>query len=74
MKKLRYEILLGIALLCVCITCIIWVYSMVYAASEIGIMERQEIRQWSLVLILLSVTTLFIGSVGGYLIGKYMHV
>jgi hypothetical protein len=72
-RKLRYETLLGIALLCVSISCIIWVYSMVYAASEVGTMERQEIKQWSLVLVLLSITTLFIGSVGGYLIGKYMY-
>jgi len=73
-RKLRYEILLGIALLCVSISCIIGVYSMVYTASEVGSMERQQIKQWSLVLILMSVTTLFIGSVGGYLIGKYLHV
>jgi len=72
-KKLRYEILLGVALLCVSISSIIWVYSMVYAASEIGNMERKDMKQWSLVLVLLSVTTLFIGSVGGYLIGKYLH-
>ncbi|MGD0978343.1 MAG: hypothetical protein ABR962_04285 [Candidatus Bathyarchaeia archaeon] len=37
-------------------------------------MERKDIKQWSLVLVLMSVTTLFIGSVGGYLIGKYLHV
>lgn len=73
-RKLRYEILLGIALLCVSILCVIWVYSMVYAASEVGNMERQQIKQWSLVLVLLSVTTLFIGSVGGYLIGKYLYM
>ena len=73
-RKLRYEILLGIALLCVCVSCIIWVYSMVYAASEVGNMERQQIKQWSLVLVLLSITTLFIGSVGGYLIGKYLYI
>jgi len=47
---------------------------MVYAASEVGTMERKDMKQWSLVLVLLSVTTLFIGSVGGYLIGKYLHV
>jgi hypothetical protein len=47
---------------------------MVYAASEVGTMERKDIKQWSLVLVLLSVTTLFIGSVGGYLVGKYLHV
>jgi hypothetical protein len=74
MKKLRCEILLGIALLCVSVSSIIWVYSMVYAASEVGTMERRDMKQWSLVLVLLSVTTLFIGSVGGYLIGKYLHV
>lgn len=74
MKKLRYEILLGLALLCVSVSSVIWVYSMVYAASEVGTMERKEIKQWSLVLVLLSVNTLFIGSVGGYLIGKYLHV
>ncbi|MGA2308102.1 MAG: hypothetical protein ABSG57_00965 [Candidatus Bathyarchaeia archaeon] len=73
-RKLGYEILLGIALLCVSVSCVIWVYSMVYAASEVGSMERKDIKQWSLVLVLLSVTTLFIGSVGGYLIGKYLHV
>lgn len=73
-RKLRYETLLGIALLCVSISCIIGVYSMVYAASEVGSMERQQIKQWSLVLVLLSVTTLFIGSVGGYLIGKYLYI
>lgn len=73
-RKLGYEILLGIALLCVSVSCIIWVYSMVYAVSEVGSMERKDIKQWSLVLVLLSVTTLFIGSVGGYLIGKYLHV
>lgn len=74
MRKLRYEILLGLALLCVSVLSIIWVSSMVYAASEVGTMERKDMKQWSLVLILLSVTTLFIGSVGGYLIGKYLHV
>jgi hypothetical protein len=74
MKKLRCEILLGIALLCVSVSSIVWVYSMVYAASEVGTMERRDMKQWSSVLVLLSVTTLFIGSVGGYLIGKYLHV
>ena len=73
-RKLRYETFLGIALLCVSILCIIWIYSMVYAASEVGSMERQQIKQWSMVLLLLSVTTLFIGSVGGYLIGKYLNI
>jgi hypothetical protein len=73
-RKLRYEILLGVALMCVSVSSIIWVYSMDYAASEIGTMERKDMKQWSLVLVLLSVTTLFIGSVGGYLIGKYLHV
>jgi hypothetical protein len=46
---------------------------MVNAASEVGSMERQQIKQWSMVLLLLSVTTLFIGSVGGYLMGKYLN-
>jgi hypothetical protein len=73
-RKLKHEILLGIALLCVSILCIIWVYGMVYAASEVGSMERQQIKQWSFVLLLLSITTLFIGSVGGYIIGKYLNI
>ncbi len=73
MGKLRYEILLGIALLCVSVSSIVWVYSMVYAASEVGTMDRKDMKQWSLVLVLMSVTTLFIGSVGGYLIGKYLN-
>lgn len=74
MRKLRCEIFLGLALLCVSVSSIIWVYSMVYAASEVGTMERKDMKQWSIVLVLLSVTTLFIGSVGGYLIGKYLHI
>ena len=73
-RKLRHETLLGVALLCVSISCIIGVYSMIYTASEIGTMERQQMKQWSLVLIFMSITTLFIGSVGGYLIGKYLNV
>lgn len=39
-RKLRYEILLEVALLCVFDLLIIQVQSMVYAASEIGNMER----------------------------------
>ena len=74
MRKLRYEILLGIALLCVSVSSIVWVYSMLCSASEVGTMDREDMKQWSLVLVLQSVTTLFIGSVGGYLIGKYLHV
>jgi hypothetical protein len=74
MRKLRYEILLGIALLCVSVSSIVWVYSMLCSASEVGTMDRKDMKQWSLVLVLQSVTTLFIGSVGGYLIGKYLHV
>ena len=73
-RKLNREILLGVALLCVSISCIIGVYSMIYTASEIGTMERQQMKQWSLVLVFMSITTLFIGSVGGYLIGKYLNV
>jgi hypothetical protein len=73
-RKLRYEILVGVALLCVSVLSIIWVYNMVYAASEVGAMERKDMKRWSLVLVLLSVTTLFIGSVGGYLIGKYLYI
>jgi len=74
MRKVRFEILLGTALLCVSVSSIVWVYSMVCTASEVGTMERKDIKQWSSVLILLGVTTLFIGSVGGYIIGKYLHV
>jgi hypothetical protein len=74
MRKLRFEILLGTILLCVSVSSIVWVYSMVCSASEVGTMERADIKQWSSVLILLSVTTLFMGSVGGYIIGKYLHV
>jgi len=74
MRKVRFEILMGTALLCVSVSSIVWVYSMVCTASEVGTMERKDIKQWSSVLLLLSVTTLFIGSVGGYIIGKYLHV
>jgi hypothetical protein len=74
MRKLRFEVLLGAVLLCVSVSSIVWVFSMVCAASEVGTMERADIKQWSSVLILMSVTTLFMGSVGGYIIGKYLHV
>ena len=74
MDKLRYETLIGIALLCISVYSVLWVCSMVYAASDIGIMERKDLKQWSMVLVFLSVNTLFVGSVGGYLIGKYLHV
>lgn len=74
MNKLRYETLIGIALLCISIYSVLWVCSMVYAASDIGTMERKDLKQWSMVLVFLSINTLFVGSVGGYLIGKYLHV
>jgi hypothetical protein len=71
--KLRYEIFLGLMLLTVCVASILWVFEMVRGAPDVGIMESKDLKQWSLVLILLSITTLFLGSVSGYLLGKYLH-
>jgi hypothetical protein len=73
-RKVRYEIILGLTLLMVSSLAILWVYKMVFEAPEVGVLDRGDMKQWSMVLILLSITTLFMGSVSGYLIGKYLHV
>ena len=74
MGKIRYEIFIGLVLLCVSVASILWVFEMVSAAPEVGTLESSDMKQWSLVLILLSITTLFMGSVAGYIIGKYLHI
>jgi membrane protein YqaA with SNARE-associated domain len=71
--KFRWEIFLGLMLLTVCAASILWVFEMVRGAPDVGVMESQDLKEWSLVLILLSITTLFLGSVSGYLLGKYLH-
>jgi len=73
-RKVRYEILLGLTLLVVSSLAILWIYQMVFEASEVGALDRGDMKQWSMVLILLSITTLFMGSVSGYLLGKYLQV
>lgn len=74
MKKLRWEIFIGLALLLICVASILWVFEMVRAAPEEGTTECKDLKQWSMVLVLLSINTLFLGSVAGYLIGKYLHI
>jgi len=69
----RYEILLGLTLLMVSSLAILWIYQMVFEAPEVGALDRGDMKQWSMVLILLSITTLFMGSVSGYLLGKYFQ-
>jgi hypothetical protein len=73
-RKVRYEILLGLTLLMVSSLAILWIYQMVFEAPEVGALDRGDMKQWSMVLILLSITTLFMGSVSGYLLGKYLQV
>lgn len=74
MGKIRYEIFVGLVLLFICVASILWVFEMVRAAPEEGTAECKDLKQWSMVLVLLSITTLFMGSVSGYLIGKYLHI
>ena len=74
LRKIKYEILVGLMLLFISVASIGWVFDMVRTAPDTGTTDSGNVKQWSLVLILLSITTLFMGSVAGYLLGKYLHI
>jgi len=74
--KARYEVTLGVVLLVVglfaCLSVYITVYSQIMSLGAGVDVQNRALNSESL-LVGLSVACLFIGALGGYLIGKYMH-
>jgi hypothetical protein len=75
---MRREVLIGSLLIVVGLVVSIIVYFAVRIQIDILDVARADLRSsinnLAILLILLSVACLFLGTVGGYLIGKYRHV